>query len=209
MRINIYNFVKAKAAKLPEILIDMALAVIDTSVKEKTGVMLTDIKPICYLDGITIPTMLLCGDEDELIKQPDIKKMFSAMKTRIKRLRMVRGGHSGERSAFLFRDIAKFCVRILKNNGIEKARKTLAPIKPMKIENGIRRDSIAQEGSVFNKTHNQSTMQINLPSNNNSTASYSQNLTNEGSQYLHPSSLEQFNTSKISTLLRDNKIDKN
>ena len=68
MRVNVQNFVKAKAPKVPEILIDMVLAVIDTSVKEKTGVMLTDIKPICYLDGIVIPCMLLCGDKDELVK---------------------------------------------------------------------------------------------------------------------------------------------
>lgn len=103
MRRNVQNFVKHKAAKIPEILIDMALAVIDTSVKEKTGVLLTEIKPICYLDGITIPCMLLCGDKDELIGQEDIKKMFKTINTRIKRLRILRGGHSDDRPKGIFK----------------------------------------------------------------------------------------------------------
>jgi pimeloyl-ACP methyl ester carboxylesterase len=76
MRVNVTNFVQAKAAKVPAILVEMALAVIDTKVKEKTGVLLTEIKPICYLDGLTVPTMLMCGDKDELIKLEEIKSMF-------------------------------------------------------------------------------------------------------------------------------------
>ncbi len=70
------NFVQSKAPKVPSLLIDMALAVIDNSVMEKTGIMLSDIKPNCYLDGLTLPVLLLCGDKDEMVKMEDIKTLF-------------------------------------------------------------------------------------------------------------------------------------
>ena len=148
MRKNVQNFVRHKAAKVPEILVDMALAVIDTSVKEKTGVLLTEIKPICYLDGITIPCMLLCGDQDELIGQDDIKEMFANINTRVKRLRILRGGHSDDRSVGIFKQVTKFCKILLKNTksvNVSQHRKALAPVldKSQANSQGIMRDSIA------------------------------------------------------------------
>jgi len=103
MKINVRNFVDSKAPNIPDLLIDMALAVIDTSVFEKTGINLSEIKPECFLDGVDIPTMLMSGEKDELVKPEEIRKIFQSFKTKIKRLRFLPGGHADDRSTNLLK----------------------------------------------------------------------------------------------------------
>lgn len=133
MKTNVRNFVDSKAPNIPDILIDMALAVIDTSVFEKTGIKLSEIKPDCYFDGIDLPVMLISGDKDELVKPDEIRKIFLAFKTKVKRLHFVPGGHADDRSTNLLKHACKFCKTALKQNQrlyapASRIRKALVPV---------------------------------------------------------------------------------
>jgi esterase/lipase len=69
------------------------------TVFEKTQVRIKKITPNKYLDGLTAPLMILIGDKDEMIKMKEIKTMFSGAKSNVKRLRVIRGGHSTDRDS--------------------------------------------------------------------------------------------------------------
>jgi esterase/lipase len=43
--------------------------------------------------------MLVIGDQDEMIKFQEVKKIFTGAKTTIKRLRVIRGTHSSDRDS--------------------------------------------------------------------------------------------------------------
>ena len=213
MRVNVRNFVQSKAPKVPDILIDMALAVIDSSVLEKTGIMLTDIKPACYLDGMNIPTMILCGEKDEMIKMCDIQDMFVKFNTKVKSLKVLRGSHSSDRNVSTYKQICKFCKVVFKNSqSYERpaARKALAPVYDIGVNNtqGVMRDSIALEGTtVFTRDFQSQnrTIQINLPSKNTELNSI---LTDPSQYQPNFDTLDQMNMSDISTVLRNARIDK-
>ena len=90
------------------------------SIYDKIGVKITELKPSEYLEGVTMPTMILIGENDELIKMPEIKKIFEGAPTHVKRLRIIKGEHSSERSKAIISQISKFCSMIFKLNSIER-----------------------------------------------------------------------------------------
>lgn len=89
------------------------------TVYEKTKVRITELSPELYLDGLVIPMMMMVGDEDEMIKFAEVKTVFDGAKANVKRLRLVRGGHSKERDAHVISQISKFCSMIFKLNPID------------------------------------------------------------------------------------------
>lgn len=87
---------------------------------EKTGINLKDVKPLNYLDGMTKPMMILIGDKDEMIKMDEVKFMFERSPARVKRIRVIKGGHSSERGVDVISQLSKFCSMIFKLNSIDK-----------------------------------------------------------------------------------------
>lgn len=78
-----------------------------------------NIKPNKYLDGLDVPLMIIIGDKDEMIKMKEIKILFEGAKSNVKRLRVIRGGHSSDRDSRIISQISKFCSMIFKLNSID------------------------------------------------------------------------------------------
>lgn len=64
---------------------------------EKAQVRITKIQPNKYLDGLIVPMMVIIGDRDEMIKMQEVKILFEGSRSNVKRLRVLRGGHSSDR----------------------------------------------------------------------------------------------------------------
>jgi hypothetical protein len=63
--------------------------------------------------------MVIIGDRDEMIKMNEIKILFEGARSNVKRLRVIRGGHSSDRDSRIISQISKFCSMIFKLNSID------------------------------------------------------------------------------------------
>lgn len=67
---------------------------------------------------MTRPMMILIADNDEMIKMGEIKQIFENSSSRVKRLRVIKGGHSSERDFEVLSQLSKFCSMIFKLNSV-------------------------------------------------------------------------------------------
>ncbi len=77
-------------------------------VKQKIGTTIQEIRPKLYFDGLDLPTFLVASDSDEMIRFSEVQAIFKAVRSPLKKLRVVRGSHTQERPEYVLRQCLDF-----------------------------------------------------------------------------------------------------
>ena len=93
---------------IPGLVIEGALYIIGTTVYNKNGMDVNDIKPINSVKNCFVPAIFIHAQDDTFVKYKHSEKLFQNYGGSIKKLRGVSGGHNGVRPRYLMEEVGEF-----------------------------------------------------------------------------------------------------
>ena len=111
---SVHNMVNSKTNKVPSWLINMIISILQSKIREKTGISIVKINPADYVKSIKIPLFAICGNKDELISQKGFYETFNNFSSKIKNIKIFRGNHVEERPPHINESVLNFIIHIFK-----------------------------------------------------------------------------------------------
>ena len=93
---------------VPGLLIEGAISIIGSTVYNKNGMDINDIKPINTVKKCYAPIIFIHAQDDTFVKYKHSEKLFQNYAGSIKKLKGVSGGHNGVRPKALMEEVAEF-----------------------------------------------------------------------------------------------------
>ena len=93
---------------VPGLLIEGAISIIGSTVYNKNGMDINDIKAINTVKNCYVPVIFIHAEDDTFVKYKHSEKLFQNYAGSIKKLIGVSGGHNGARSKKLLEEVAEF-----------------------------------------------------------------------------------------------------
>lgn len=93
---------------VPGLLIEGAISIIGTTVHNKNGMDVNDIKPINSVKNCHVPVIFIHAEDDTFVKYKHSEKLFQNYAGSIKKLKGVSGGHNGVRPRNLMEEVGEF-----------------------------------------------------------------------------------------------------
>ncbi len=93
---------------IPGLVIEGALYIIGTTVYNKNGMDVNDIKPINSVKNCFVPAIFIHAQDDTFVKYKHSEKLFQNYGGSIKKLKGVSGGHNGVRPRILMEEVGEF-----------------------------------------------------------------------------------------------------
>lgn len=93
---------------VPGILIEGAISIIGSTVYNKNGIDINDIKPINSVKNCYVPIIFIHAQDDTFVKYKHSEKLFKNYAGNIKKLKGVSGGHNGVRPRALMEEVGEF-----------------------------------------------------------------------------------------------------
>ena len=100
-------------SKIPSLLIEGAISIIGSTVKNKNGMDINDIKPINSVKKSKIPAFFVHAIDDTFVKYEHSENLISNYAGDIKKLKGVTGGHNGTRPKNILDEIGEFFAEYL------------------------------------------------------------------------------------------------
>lgn len=94
--------------KVPGLLIEGAISIIGTTVYNKNGMDVNDIKAINTVKNCYVPVIFIHAEDDKFVSYKHSEKLFNNYAGNIKKLRGVTGGHNGVRPRYLMEEVGEF-----------------------------------------------------------------------------------------------------
>ena len=94
-------------------LIEGAISIIGSTVKNKNGMDINDIKPINSVKNCQVPAFFVHAFDDNFVKYEHSENIFIFYSGEIKKLRGITGGHNGVRPKVLLDEIGEFFAEYL------------------------------------------------------------------------------------------------
>ena len=98
---------------IPSLLIEGAISIIGSTVKNKNGMDINDIKPINSVKNCKLPAFFVHAFDDNFVKYEHSENIFKNYAGEIKKLRGITGGHNGIRPKTLLEEIGEFFAEYL------------------------------------------------------------------------------------------------
>ena len=83
-----------KRSPIPEVVIDMALSILDSKMAEKTHINIPMISPSKYLKEVKTPLLMVSGTEDQLVPVQTFLALFSLAGSAVKQFKLFEGTHT-------------------------------------------------------------------------------------------------------------------
>ena len=93
---------------VPGLLIEGAISIIGSTVYNKNGMDINDIKPINTVKNCHVPVIFIHAEDDTFVKYKHSEKLFENYAGNIKKLKGVSGGHNGSRPRILLEEVGEF-----------------------------------------------------------------------------------------------------
>ena len=93
---------------VPGLLIEGAISIIGSTVYNKNGMDVNDIKPINSVKKCYVPAIFIHAQDDTFVKYKHSEKLFQNYGGSIKKLKGVFGGHNGARPRNLMEEVGEF-----------------------------------------------------------------------------------------------------
>ena len=100
-------------SKIPSLLIEGAISIIGSTVKNKNGMDINDIKPVNSVKKCHIPAFFVHAIDDTFVKYEHSENIFKNYAGAIKKLKGVEGGHNGARPKMILDEIGEFFAEYL------------------------------------------------------------------------------------------------
>ena len=94
--------------KVPGLLIEGAISIIGTTVYNKNGMDINDIKAIDTVKNCYVPAFFIHAEDDTFVKYKHSEKLFQNYAGNLKKLKGITGGHNGARSRQLLAEVGEF-----------------------------------------------------------------------------------------------------
>lgn len=120
---SIKLMVNSQMKGVPDFVVDLTLSQLEKDIAIKTGIVLSNINPLEYVESVPNSVCAVIGTKDHMLELDKFIKMYEKFPGKIKKLKMFQGTHQDVRPKTVLSDVFKFINHVQGLNQVHYQRR--------------------------------------------------------------------------------------